>query len=305
MFNKYGVKAGIISCHTPKEERAHLLESFEGGEIQVLTNMGVLTEGWDSYQCSAIIMARPTKSGLLFEQILGRCLRKSEEIAPWKTESVFVDIVDAYKSRKQKTLSSVAGSVTVIENDGKTVTEMMEVFQEALQRGIDINTKLSLKEIEDKFVSRDILQEFSLVDEKLSPYKYMAMNTANGQESVIQVPGGVTMRIIENMLGRYDLVWQKGNQRCEISKNIAGYDNAFKISDAYLNYNYGEAREADKPAPINLLKRNQAWHSEPATPGQIAFMQKLHIEFKPGMSKGEATALIDIKLASRKLKKKT
>ncbi len=43
--------------------------------LQVLTNVGILTEGYDDPSISCILMARPTKSTGLYTQSVGRGLR--------------------------------------------------------------------------------------------------------------------------------------------------------------------------------------------------------------------------------------
>ncbi len=44
-------------------------------QMQVLTNVGILTEGFDSPQVSCVLMARPTRSTGLYTQCVGRGLR--------------------------------------------------------------------------------------------------------------------------------------------------------------------------------------------------------------------------------------
>jgi hypothetical protein len=71
-------------------ERAEKLKAFSFGEIQVLTNAMVLTEGFDEPSASAIAFARPTKSRPLYAQMLGRGLR----LFPGKEDCTVLDFVD-------------------------------------------------------------------------------------------------------------------------------------------------------------------------------------------------------------------
>jgi superfamily II DNA or RNA helicase len=73
-FAEHGVRAGYIDCFTPRNERRELREKFAIGEYQVVCNVGVLTIGID-WDVRCIILARPTKSEMLFVQIIGRGLR--------------------------------------------------------------------------------------------------------------------------------------------------------------------------------------------------------------------------------------
>lgn len=65
----------IVSGETPKKERERVLEAFKAGEIPVVTNVGVLTTGFDYPELDTIVMARPTMSLALWYQIVGRAIR--------------------------------------------------------------------------------------------------------------------------------------------------------------------------------------------------------------------------------------
>ena len=74
-FVKSGVKAEHIDGKTPKDERDSILGKLSRGEIDLVTNCMVLTEGWDQPDVACIVLARPTKSMGLYRQMIGRVLR--------------------------------------------------------------------------------------------------------------------------------------------------------------------------------------------------------------------------------------
>jgi superfamily II DNA or RNA helicase len=76
-FEQAGVRAGYVDFHTPALERAVIRRKFASGEFQVVCNVNVLTMGVD-WDVRCIILARPTKSEMLFVQMLGRGLRRAE-----------------------------------------------------------------------------------------------------------------------------------------------------------------------------------------------------------------------------------
>jgi DNA repair protein RadD len=76
-FEAAGVKTGYMDAFTPREERAEIVSAFEAGEIKVICNVGVLTTGFDS-DVRCIVLARPTKSEMLFVQMIGRGLRPAD-----------------------------------------------------------------------------------------------------------------------------------------------------------------------------------------------------------------------------------
>jgi DNA repair protein RadD len=76
-FIDAGVNAGYIDCFTEKDERKEIARQFHTGEIKVVCNVGVLTTGID-WDVRCVILARPTKSEILFVQMIGRGLRTAD-----------------------------------------------------------------------------------------------------------------------------------------------------------------------------------------------------------------------------------
>jgi superfamily II DNA or RNA helicase len=81
------VRAEHIDGTTPKPERDDALARLASGEIEVVTNCLVLTEGWDLPAVSCCVLARPTKKMGLYRQMIGRILRP----APGKTDAIVLD----------------------------------------------------------------------------------------------------------------------------------------------------------------------------------------------------------------------
>jgi hypothetical protein len=86
-FLKAGVRAEHIDGSTPKAERDATLARLASGEIELVTNCMVLTEGWDCPPASCVVLARPTRHMGLFRQMVGRVLRP----APGKTDAIVID----------------------------------------------------------------------------------------------------------------------------------------------------------------------------------------------------------------------
>jgi len=77
-FIKSGVRAEHIDGSTPKPERDASLARLASGEIDLVTNCMVLTEGWDMPEVGACILARPTRKMGLYRQMIGRVLRPAD-----------------------------------------------------------------------------------------------------------------------------------------------------------------------------------------------------------------------------------
>lgn len=70
-----GVRSAAIDSATPPSERRQRVESFRRGELRVLTNYGVLTQGFDAPATRAVVIARPVYSPNDYQQMIGRGLR--------------------------------------------------------------------------------------------------------------------------------------------------------------------------------------------------------------------------------------
>ncbi len=69
------IAAMAISGRTPRSARRDAVERLRAGELQVVTNYNVLTEGFDAPGVTALVIARPTYSWNRYMQMLGRGLR--------------------------------------------------------------------------------------------------------------------------------------------------------------------------------------------------------------------------------------
>lgn len=76
-FEAAGISADYIDAFTEREDRNQIAKRFASGEVKVVCNVGVLTTGVD-WDVRCIILARPTKSEILYTQMIGRGLRKAQ-----------------------------------------------------------------------------------------------------------------------------------------------------------------------------------------------------------------------------------
>lgn len=77
-FSAAGIPAAHIDGETPKEQRAEIIAKFRAGEIQILCNVDLISEGFDVPDCDCAILLRPTQSLTLYIQQSMRCMRYRE-----------------------------------------------------------------------------------------------------------------------------------------------------------------------------------------------------------------------------------
>ena len=75
MLNSYGISCVTVHSRMSNAERDENIRKFKAGEVQAITNNGILTTGFDMPAIDLIIMLRPTQSTVLWIQMLGRGTR--------------------------------------------------------------------------------------------------------------------------------------------------------------------------------------------------------------------------------------
>jgi DNA repair protein RadD len=111
-FRAAGVSAEMVTGKTPKKEREDILARYKAGEVKALTNVSVLTTGFDAPATDLVALLRPTMSPGLLVQMVGRGTR----LSPGKEDCLVMDfarnfarhgvldeISDRMKRKKQST----------------------------------------------------------------------------------------------------------------------------------------------------------------------------------------------------------
>ena len=93
LYQENGVKAIAIDSKTPATERQQDIEAFKKGDIQVLVNVDIFSEGFDCPDVEFVQLARPTLSLAKYLQMVGRGLR----VAKGKKNCIIIDNVGLYR----------------------------------------------------------------------------------------------------------------------------------------------------------------------------------------------------------------
>jgi superfamily II DNA or RNA helicase len=98
LLRQQGIEAAFVSGDTRDVSRRKIIGEFKAGRVQVLCNCEVLTTGFDAPKVTHVIMARPTVSQVLYEQMVGRGLR-GPRFGGTATCHI-VDLEDNYRSER-------------------------------------------------------------------------------------------------------------------------------------------------------------------------------------------------------------
>jgi superfamily II DNA or RNA helicase len=145
-FRKAGITSEAISDGCSSEEREGIIARLRSGETSVVTNCAILTEGFDCPDVSCVIIARPTRSRVLYIQMLGRGTRK----AAGKENLLLLDTVGASERHDLHTLDSLFGvggirpDESVLEATERVLAEREAAALAAEERGKLISQRITL-----------------------------------------------------------------------------------------------------------------------------------------------------------------
>ena len=91
------------------EERQPVYEAFRNGDLDIMVTVMVLSEGADFPMCDAVVMARPTRSRILYSQMVGRALRLYEG----KSDALVLDLTGTTRRMKLIHLSELVRGVGI------------------------------------------------------------------------------------------------------------------------------------------------------------------------------------------------
>tara|TARA_R110002050_G_scaffold295749_2_gene454958 strand:- start:54 stop:1505 length:1452 start_codon:yes stop_codon:yes gene_type:complete len=178
-YQENGIRAAHLDAKTPKPERTSILDSFKKGEITILSNVDIVSEGFDVPDCEAVQLARPTKSLVLYLQQVGRCMRTSpnkehgfvlDNAGLWLEHGLsYLDrdwTLEGKKKRKKSTLTQI--NVIGLDEEGviRQITKPIEAQGLEL---MELTEELERLLIFESFLRFAISKEHKLIS---AVYKY-------------------------------------------------------------------------------------------------------------------------------------
>lgn len=304
-FSEDGIPALSISGETDADEREKILWKYESGEIKVLVNVMLLTEGVDLPRTSCIIMARPTKSRGLFKQCLGRGLRLYTDPITGESKSccVFIDITDNYKLQTLAPVRITDALEGVEIRNGLTIAEVKAAIEAERQKREEEAKERERKRLEEEEREQD--------REQLRRKKYAE------QQRVLTYMDSVLTKQID-LLGTH-LKWELIGEKSY--RLIVGQDTLYmqhvdrNLYQVYISFFNKVGRFALLEEPINLvhaqnlcakytqtilegksnlLYPHASWKSQPATEKHLQALSKCRIPIPENCTKGKASELLDL-----------
>jgi superfamily II DNA or RNA helicase len=319
LFCAAGVQAANIHGDMTLGARRELLDRFKNGKLEVLVNCLLLLEGINIPQISAVVMARPTQSSLLYQQALGRSTR----LCPGKTDAIVLDFVD--NSHKHATslvsLPTLFGLPPRFDLKGSPAHAVIRQFEDVavtLDSGLDAQVVEKIRSPQDiprMFYEVDLLR-IAGVPPRISRLTEFAWQRMPDGTFAITIPrprlgdgiengdlvlapqdadAGGSLEIVENALGHYEV-----RRRCGLgsSDKLAEHpdlDTALTAADTEIRERYRDR--------LVLLSKRARWREQPVTGKQLRFLEILGQPIPKDrqgtivLTKGQAQLLIDRALA--------
>jgi hypothetical protein len=238
-FREHGIVALHLDGTTPAADRAAALERFRLGEIDVLCNVGLFTEGTDLPSISCVILGRPTSSSSLYQQMLGRGLR----LHPGKTDCIVLDVTGVTNRHKLATLASLGGADSPEDMPDDLLLYDEDELDELPEPAADEDAEPAPAEYADGDLSHELVDLFG---QSHSAW----LRTAGGRWFI---PAGTYGFVFLEPVApeRYDLCWSGSGQRGVIRADMEiGY--AMAAGDEYVAAN--PMWQAERDAPWRKLR---------------------------------------------------
>lgn len=275
MFQDAGIAAGLVLGDTPTLIRDESMAWFAMPGEKVIVNVGVLGEGVDIPDADCVIMARPTKSPVLFAQQIGRGTR----IAPGKSDLLVLDVTDNCEMHRAVSVNDIAGLPWWFKCQGDVVFESADEVERMLLDGPKISPKnrMSMGELATRLARREIIDPAEQ-KQREKPRLYRGLLLAwcdTGLAHVLSIgsarlengqPVRENIRVVENLLGQWEVRLAAGTQISTLETH-ATHERAMRWAEWWVRENRHDR--------MGLVMRKAKWREQPPSEKQVAFARTL------------------------------
>jgi superfamily II DNA or RNA helicase len=284
-FAEAGIRAAAVWGDLPKDQRRETLARFSAGEINVLTNCNLLTEGFDEPRVDCVIMARPTRSKLLYAQMVGRGTRLHRD----KTDLMVIDISDNSRMHQLPGLHTLFDLPMDMNLSGRDALEIEQEIERISRTQPWIDTSRIHKPEDIKLAAERI--DFFNFD---APPE-LAAHTGNTWCAVpggyrLSLPEGESLLVESNLLDTWDVAVITPRGAPTPLTRAQDLATAIKVADGFVS--------AERPDASRIVERSARWRAEPPTDKQKELLARNNLPIPEGLTRGQASQMISHVLAS-------
>jgi ATP-dependent helicase IRC3 len=280
-FQQASINAEVIVGTTPSEQRQEILARFRSGETRILVNVGVLTEGFDEPSVEAIILARPTRSTLLYTQIVGRGTRLFEG----KEHCKILDFADTTKGKKPLGLPSLLGLPPDFDLNGQDLVDVANKYKELEEfcPGEAVRV-LNPEDIELAYKRIDLFMP-PPPNEVVQKYSRFVWAEVAENDFHLAVDSNNSFRIFVDTLGRWTATHTTkvdNKTQTKVLGHPEDMRDAFVRSDKWIIERYN----------TNLIESDAPWRTDSPTDAQKRTLKRIGVPVTADMTKGIASQII-------------
>jgi ATP-dependent helicase IRC3 len=283
-FQHHGLNFEAISSDTPKARRKELVEAHRNMEVTGLVSCQALLTGFDSPPATVALWARPTCSGLLYQQGLGRVLRPypapeatATHTGYVKQHAIIIDFTGASEKHRLYTASTLFGLHPQFDFEGRSISKTLK-YLEDLQRAsptLDISVYAGLKDVEAAATQVDLWKPAPIP--RLAKSCSQFIWTADGEDRYRLSAPGMSVHIDCNHLGQYEVYRRvdKGDP-----------DGRLIFSEPEDAFSYADSMVPDEVVP--LIRASARWRRQEPSGPQCVYLWQLDPIVHQRFSAGEA-----------------
>lgn len=273
LYRARGWETYVIVGKTKPDDRRYADYRLKtASERVMLLSCGVLTEGWDVEECNLGIFARPTKSGVLMDQMIGRVMRFLVE----KPYSLMLDIGDK-DDLDRISLARVFDVPHGWNAEGRCLREDQKWFSETCF-SLPLKLQSELWKCETRRdVQRVIADRINMAGKRLER-DYEWWDLGNECRAVI---GNGTVVMYRSPQGLYIAEWRLGTTRTKIEQGKSA-TSVLSAAEMWIDCEF--------PIESRFLRSRETY--VPPSDKQLAFLDKLHIEYPKDITRKGASQLI-------------
>lgn len=318
-FRDQGITAETVHGALGRDERRAILARLRSGETQVVCNCMVLTEGFDDPTVSCAVIARPTKSSGLYQQMVGRVLRPDLSLpTDQRGHALILDVVGISRRHDLRSLIDLSAREDLKEKDLAELEELEDL------------SLLELEDLEEVGQGSPEPPAWYVGGVDTEDFDPLARDSARTwgktPAGTYWMPAGdATLIFLAESVGgepgAFDVVWcsaQDPNTRDRFDRErlvnahgngpYAGMTEHRGLSfEMALSWAEEVATEMGGHGAKTLSTKSAKWRKDPATSGQVWKARRVGVEVPVDeygvaqMTKGEVSDAIGRVLAGRRI----
>lgn len=287
-LREQGINCEVVHGALPMHERRDIIRRFDKGEIQVISNCMALSEGFDSPRASCVVIARQTKSAILYAQMIGRGLR----LYPGQKDALILDVVGASRMHDLRSLIDLTDENISLDENLSLAQRAEQAEQENEDSGTDdANHYYGPVEVKD-------------FDPLVRDSQRVWLQTRGG--TYFLSAGEVYVFLVPCVgdcgADQWDVAWCSKPNSIKYPVKTGGFTDHRGVDLSYA-FAWGEdtAEEMGGASTDWLCTKGKSWRKSKASPKSLKLARGRGLDVDYRMSGDEVSNLIDADIASGRI----